>query len=81
MSDNNIFDEENIPNAGDPLQPVNGLLPQPAGVEVDDYRTLMKMRRYLIDSQQMRKKWRKQRVIKRWRNVTDYDYLFSTLGN
>lgn len=37
MSDNNIFDEENIPDAGDPQQPVNGLLPQPVGVEVEDY--------------------------------------------
>lgn len=37
VSDKNIFDEENILDAGDPQQPVNGLLPQPVGVEVDDY--------------------------------------------
>lgn len=76
VSENNISDEENIPDAGVPQQPVDGLLPQP----VRKLRTtLMKMRRYLIDSHQKGEKWRKQRDIKRWRNVRLR--LFSTFGN
>lgn len=76
VSENNISDEENIPDVGVPQQPVDGLLPQP----VRKLRTtLMKMRRYLIDSHQKGEKWRKQRDIKRWRNVRLR--LFSTFGN
>lgn len=59
----------NIPGAGVPQQPVDGLLPKPVGVEVDDYphenETLVN--RLTANG--------KQRDTKRWRNVTDYDYF------
>lgn len=73
VSDNIIFYEENIPDAGDPHQPVNGLLPQPVGVEVNDYPHENETLFNRLTSNE--KKWRKQRDIKRWRNVTDYDYF------